>query len=195
LLKFSATETLDIPVNGTLREAENYLLQTRRMVEHMVHPTSIKHLGGDRWRIRMKPIGALGFVLQPLIELEIRSVGSASSKDAPRSVHMRSLRHQIIDDAWLADKIDFSFEGVLQAMGSEQYPQYQGRADLWITFPLPPFLQMTPFSVVEAAGSSIVHGVLSRIKRILLTDLVKDYDRWRLERAQQLQPGEGHGHV
>jgi len=188
LLKFSATETLDISVNGTLREAEAYLLQTRRMVQHMVHPSSISHLGGDRWRIRMKPIGALGFVLKPLIELEIQSIGSAGSQDSLKGVHVRSLSHQIIDDSWFADKIDFSFEGIFQAVGSEQCPRYQGRIDIKVAFPLPPLLQITPFSVVEAACNTIMHGVLSRIKRILLTDLVRDYDRWRLEMAQQLQP-------
>ena len=188
MLKFSATETLDISVNGTLREAEAYLLQTRRMVQHMVHPSSISHLGGDRWRIRMKPIGALGFVLKPLIELEIQSIGSAGSQDSLRGVHVRSLSHQIIDDSWFADKIDFSFEGIFQAVGSEQCPRYQGRIDIKVAFPLPPLLQITPFSVVEAACNTIMHGVLSRIKRILLTDLVRDYDRWRLEMAQQLQP-------
>ena|GEM_PF-3415660 len=188
MLKFSATETLDISVNGTLREAEAYLLQTRRMVQHMVHPSSISHLGGDRWRIRMKPIGALGFVLKPLIELEIQSIGSAGSQDSLKGVHVRSLSHQIIDDSWFADKIDFSFEGIFQAVGSEQCPRYQGRIDIKVAFPLPPLLQITPFSVVEAACNTIMHGVLSRIKRILLTDLVRDYDRWRLEMAQQLQP-------
>ena len=158
------------------------------MVQHMVHPSSISHLGGDRWRIRMKPIGALGFVLKPLIELEIQSIGSAGSQDSLRGVHVRSLSHQIIDDSWFADKIDFSFEGIFQAVGSEQCPRYQGRIDIKVAFPLPPLLQMTPFSVVEAACNTIMHGVLSRIKRILLTDLVRDYDRWRLEMAQQLQP-------
>jgi Protein of unknown function (DUF1997) len=186
LLKFSAAETLDIAVNGTLREAKEYLLQTRRMVQHMVHPRSITHLGGDRWRIQMKPIGALGFVLKPLIELEIRST---VSQDSPRGVHVRSLNYHIIDDSWFQDKIDFSFEGTFQAVGSEQYPRYQGQIDLKVAFPLPPFLQMTPFSVVEAACNTIMRGVLSRIKRILTTDLVRDYDRWRMEmkKAQQLQ--------
>ncbi len=190
MLKFSAAETLDIAVNGTLQEAEGYLLQTRRMVQHMVHPRSITHLGGDRWRIQMKPIGALGFVLKPLIELEIRSIGSAGSQDARRGVHVRSLNYHIIDDSWFKDKIDFSFEGIFQAAGSEQHPRYQGQIDLKVGFPLPPLLQMTPFSVVEAACNTIMHGVLSRIKRILTTDLVRDYDRWRLEmeKAQQLQP-------
>ncbi len=190
MLKFSAAETLDIRVNGTLQEAEAYLLQTRRMVQHMVHPSSITYLGGERWRIQMKPIGALGFVLKPLIELEIRSIGLVGSQDSPRGVLVRSLSHQIIDDSWFTDKIDFSFEGIFQAVGSQQYPRYKGQIDLKVAFPLPPLLQMTPFSVVEAACNTIMHGVLSRIKRILLTDLVRDYDRWRLEmeKAQQLQP-------
>lgn len=190
MLKFSAAETLDIAVDGTLREAEGYLLQTRRMIQHMVHPRSLTHLGGDRWRIQMKPIGALGFVLKPLIELEIRSIGSAGSQDARRGVHVRSLNYHIIDDSWFKDKIDFSFEGIFQAVGSEQYPRYKGQIDLKVGFPLPPLLQMTPFSIVEAACNTIMHGVLSRIKRILTTDLVRDYDRWRLEmeKAQQLQP-------
>ena len=77
------------------------------------------------------------------------------------------------------DNFELNLEGILRCeTNKEGNPSLTGKADLEVGLKLPPPLWLTPKSLLQSTGDSILKEILQRIKAQILKQLIQDYVEW-----------------
>jgi hypothetical protein len=150
--RFFTTLAVDFPVVERSIPIQHYLRQPQRLVKAIAHTSQMDILGGDRYRLRMRPLHFLSLTLQPVVEMQV----------------------------WL-DKTGhllLKLLGELHTQKVNDITHIRGCAELEVAVAIPFPLSLTPQPLIEVAGQSLLKGVLATMKQRLSHHLLADYELW-----------------
>jgi len=177
-VRFTASESVEIPVEEESIPIGHYLRQPERLVRTIADPRLMQQLDDYHFRLKMRPIEFLDlYSLQPAATLKVTPQGDGA-------IALESVDCEIIGNDYINQLFSLDLRGRLVPEDEGDKTYLRGRADLTVNVELPPPLWLTPQSLIETTGNSILKGVLGRIKQRLLSQLIEDYVRW----ARDTQP-------
>ena len=171
-VSFSASESVQISVDNSVKPIQHYLRQPKRLVEAIADPQLMKQMSDDLYELKMRPINFMEmYHFQPIVLLKVWSGSNGS-------VYLKSEGCQIKGIDYINKRFSLNLKGVLYPRESDGQTTLEGQADLEVRVELPTALMFTPKPFLEVAGNKLLKGVLNRIKQKLTTQLVRDYRVW-----------------
>ncbi len=164
-LAFSASQDLQLPVEGEAERLCAYLNDEERVVGALLDPEQLEPLGPGRYRYRVTQVRMFHLRIQPIVELQaMRSNGRLELEALDCQLEGLGLVEDFRLDlsSWLAPG-----DGGLV-----------GEATLSVTVSQPALLQLIPSRVLEASGRSVLGGILLGIKNRVAQQLLADFQRW-----------------
>lgn len=166
---FQAQETVNLEVKQQTIPIQHYLRQPFRLVKTIANERLMKVLGFDRYQLQMKPINFLEiYHFQPTVILKVWTGASGN-------VYLQSESCEIKGIDYINQRFSLNLKGKLNPLEIEGKTYLQGQANLTVTVDLPPPLWLTPKSILQTTGNSLLKGVLMRIKHQLVSQLLQDY--------------------
>jgi len=170
--EFKASETVKILVEERIVPIQHYLSQPERVVKAIAENTPMEHLSGDRYLLKMRPLNFMDlYEFQPTVVLKVWSADHGI-------IHLDSQEYDIKGLDAHKHCFYLKLKGQLAPCLINKKTYLKGKADLEVKFQLPPALWITPKSLLEMAGNSLLKSVLLKIKQKLLTQLLTDYYHW-----------------
>lgn len=169
--RFFTTLTVDFPVVERSIPIQHYLRQPQRLVKAIAHTSQMDILGGDRYRLRMRPLNFLSLTLQPVVEMRVWL-------DRAGHLLLRSTDCQIHGVDYINQRFHLKLLGELHTQQVNGMTHLQGCAQLEVSVEIPFPLSLTPQPLIEVAGQSLLKGVLSTMKQRLSHHLLADYEMW-----------------
>lgn len=167
---FTALE-VDFPVVERSLPVQHYLRQPQRLVKAIAHTSQMENLGGDRYRLKMRPLNFLSLTLQPVVDMRVWL-------DSAGHLLLRSTDCQIHGVDYINQRFHLNLRGELHTQQVNGMTHLQGCAELEVGVAIPFPLSLTPQPLVEAAGQSLLRGVLSTMEQRLSHHLLTDYEQW-----------------
>ncbi|WP_448514878.1 DUF1997 domain-containing protein [Parathermosynechococcus lividus] len=173
-LKFRASQSVSLSVDTPTGQLQHYLRQPQRLVYALTDPTRVEFLGGDRFRLKMRPLNFLMVSLQPTVDLAVQATSEGC-------LQLRSLGCDIRGVDYINRRFHLELKGYLRPQATATGTDLIGVADLEVGVDIPSPLDFTPRPILEATGNSLLKSVLLTIKQRLMQHLVADYQRWLTE--------------
>ncbi len=181
VVRFTASETVDIAVTDESVPIQHYLRQPQRLVWTIANPKLIEQIDPDHFSVKVRPIDFMGlYHFQPMSVLKVTA-------DAAGTLSVKSEECAILGNDFINDRFTMTLRGKLAPKQVANRTHLCGWASLRVDVELPPALLLVPLPVIETTGNGLLKGVLQRIKQRLLAQLVADYQAW----ATGSQSGEG----
>jgi hypothetical protein len=182
-IRFTACQTINIPVAEEPVPIQHYLRQPQRLINALAASSRIETLGNDLFRLKMRPITFMTLSLQPTVDLRVWA-------DADGTLHLRSVACEIRGIEYINQRFALDLIGKLQPCPVNGVTHVQGRADLEITVELPPAFWLTPRPILETTGNGLLKSVLLSVKQRLAHQLLVDYRAWanQTQVAQTVSP-------
>ena len=178
-IHFTANESLEIEVLQREIPIQHYLRQPQRLVNAIAEANLTQQLSADRYAIAMRPLNFMElYHFQPTVVLKVTS-------DTNGTVCLNSQSCKIKGIDYINDRFSLNLLGKLSPVEKQGKTYLQGRAYLEVKVELPPPLWLTPKPLLEMAGNSLLKSVLMRIKQKLLTQLLRDYQQWTLDKTEE----------
>ena len=177
-LRFTTFETVELPVTNPSVPIQHYLRQPQRLVRAIADPRLMEQLGGDRYRLKLRPLHILSLHFQPAVVLKVWA-------DARGQVYLQSESCEIHGIEYINTRFNLDVGGKLTPVQRGDLTYLEGRADLAVEISLPSLLALAPPAILEATGNHVVKSVLARIKQRLLEQLLADYRAWAETAVQQ----------
>ncbi|MBD2576781.1 DUF1997 domain-containing protein [Oscillatoria sp. FACHB-1406] len=169
---FTASETVQIPVEEQEIPIRHYLRQPQRLVNAIAEPQLMTPLTQDRYSLRMRPLNFMDlYRLQPTVVLKVWTSSEGT-------VYLKSESCEIRGIDYINDRFSLSLAGQLSPCEQAGTTYLKGKADLQVNVELPPLLWLTPAPLLEMTGNALLKSVLVRIKQRLLGHLLADYRQW-----------------
>jgi hypothetical protein len=177
---FKARQSVDMMVPPAAVPIEAYLRQSARIVQALgntgantgANTGSVEPLGGELFRLKLKPLKFFTLLLQPIVDMRVWV-------DGDDLLRVQSVGCEILGLG------DFDQQHFELNLSGEMYPMLvQGRmkllgeVSLRVNVDMPMPIALTPKPVLETTGSAIMLGVLSTMKQRLTKNLVTDYQEW-----------------
>jgi hypothetical protein len=174
---FKAKQSVDIWVPTAAVPIQRYLQQSARLVEALASSGGaasglVEALGGEYFRLKIKPLKFLSLTLQPIVDLQVWL--AANDVLQVRSVGCEILGLEQFDNP----QFTLQLAGQLQPVTVRQALKLQGGVDLRVDVAMPMPIALTPKPILEATGNAIMLGVLTTMKQRLMKNLVADYQDW-----------------
>lgn len=169
--RFSASESVLIPVEHQPLPVGQYLRHPERLVYAIADPQQVESLGTGRYRLKMRPRSFFQFTIQPMVDLQVWT-------DAEGVLRLQSVGCEIRGVEYIDRRFNLSLVGYLKPITQGEVTQLRGWADLRVEVELPPPLNLMPPPLTEAAGHSLLASVLMLIKQRLCHQLLQDYRQW-----------------
>lgn len=171
MVRFSASQSVTISVPTQPLSIEAYLSDPERLVLALADPQQVERLGPDLFRLKVRAVKFLSFVIQPICDIEIWLEAD--------TVRLRSERCQIEGYEALNQKFSMSMQGYLVSQTTAQGEKtLRGQANLLVTVDLPQAMKFTPKPLLERAGNGLLNGILITLKQRLMRQLIADYCTW-----------------
>jgi hypothetical protein len=171
---FHTTQTLNLLVPNEVVPIEHYLKQPQRLVQAITDPRRIEAVDDSVYRLSMRPLQFMGIHIEPMADLRVWSKPDGT-------LHLQAVDCQVQGPAYL-NHINETFSlgllGRLTPHQQDRHTELKGQADLSVQIDLPPPLKFMPGAMLESAGNTFLHGILSTIKHRLEHRLVEDYRHW-----------------
>ncbi len=185
-IRFTASQSVDIPVVEQPVPIQHYLRQPQRLVRALASSSRIEHLGNDLFRLKMRPLAFMMLSLQPTVDIKVWA-------ESDGSVRLRSQSCEILGIEYINERFALNLSGKLQPCTVAGMTHLQGRADLEVMIvELPPPFLFTPRPILEATGNGLLKSVLLTVKQRLAHQLVSDYQLWANTQSSEevsVQPG------
>ncbi|MEM6253289.1 MAG: DUF1997 domain-containing protein [Cyanobacteria bacterium P01_D01_bin.156] len=169
MVHLHASQSVEIVISPAPVPIRQYLSNTNRLVYSLADPSQIKVLGEHRFEFSMHPIKFLMLTLEPVADVAIYP-------NEYDKVIIYSDACRLRNQASLNKRFSFKLQGWLAAQPDNS--GVYGNAELDITIDLPPAFKLTPTSLLESTGNTVVSGILSAIKRRLQRRLMHEYKSW-----------------
>lgn len=179
LVRFTASQSVEIPIPEQRVPIEHYLRQPRRLVNALVEPSRLEQLSEDCFRLKMRPLKFLSLSIQPTVDMRVR----ASSRG---TIYLRSLGCEIRGVEYIDRRFSLNLAGILEARQINGKTHLKGHADLQVEVELPAPLQLTPKPIIESTGNGLLKRVLLTIKQRLTHHLLEDYLQWASDESEGL---------
>lgn len=171
-VSFSASESIQIPIENQTVPVQHYLRQPKRLVRAIADPRLIKQVSDDLYELKMRPISFMEmYHFQPTVLLKVWSGSNGS-------VYLKSEDCQIEGIDYINQRFALKLKGVLYPKEFRGQTTIEGQSDLEVEVGLPMALMFTPKPFLEKAGQKLLKSVLGRIKHKLATQLIQDYNAW-----------------
>lgn len=177
--RFSAKTPVSIAVPDAPITIDNYLRQPDRLVNVLGDPRRIQKIGRDVYRIAIAPLSFLTLNLQPIVDLRVWA-------DANGTLRLQSVGYEVRGVDYMKYGFNLELSGKLYPTIRKGRTSLIGRAALKVSVKLPPILQLTPTSIIEATGSAMLSGILATIESRLRRDLIPDYQLWAQEMDREV---------
>ncbi|WP_013322227.1 DUF1997 domain-containing protein [Gloeothece verrucosa] len=172
--RFTASETVEIPVEEQTIPIQHYLRQPQRLVSAIANPNLMEQLSDSQFRLKMRPLNFMDlYHFQPTVVLKVWA-------DAKGTVYLLSESCEIRGFEYINERFSLKVKGILAPIQKNDQTYLQGQADLEVKVELPPALSLTPKPLLEVTGNGLLKSVLVQIKQRLLSQLLKDYRHWAL---------------
>ena len=170
--RFTATESVNIPIKEATIPIQHYLRQPQRLVIAIANPQLMKQLSENLYELKMRPINFMGvYHFQPIVTLKVW----AGSKGA---VYLKSEGCEIKGIDYINRRFSLKLKGILCPQQYNGKTSLEGQADLEVGVDVPAPLMLTPQSMLEMTGTQLLKSVLGRIKQRLVSQLLEDYSQW-----------------
>ncbi|MDY6802184.1 MAG: DUF1997 domain-containing protein [Cyanobacteriota bacterium] len=179
LVRFTASQSVEIPIPEQKVPIEHYLRQPRRLVNALVEPSRLEQLSEDCFRLKMRTLKFLSLSIQPTVDMRVR----ASSRG---TIYLRSLGCEIRGIEYIDRRFSLNLAGILECRQINGETYLKGHADLQVEVELPPPLQLTPKPIIESTGNGVLKSVLLTIKQRLTHHLLEDYLQWASDESEGL---------
>ena len=172
IVRFSATESLEIAVEERSIPLQHYLRQPQRLVQAIADPALMEQLSDSQFRLKMRSLSFMEFYhFQPTVVLKVWADGDGT-------VYLNSESCEIRGIEYINNRFALNVTGKLSPQQRQGDTLLQGKANLEVKVALPPPLWFTPLPFLQLTGNSLLKSVLSRIKQRLLSQLLQDYHQW-----------------
>lgn len=175
--RFFASQAVLITVPDEPVPIQHYLRQPHRLVYALVDPSRIEPLSNNCFRLKMRPLKFMMLSLQPTVDIQVRT-------ELNGTVHLRSTACEIRGIKYINQRFSLNLVGKLHPYQHQGQTQLKGKADLEVRVELPPPLWLTPRSILERTGNSLLRGVLSTFKQRLMHQLLLDYHKWAISTVE-----------
>ncbi|NJK72464.1 MAG: DUF1997 domain-containing protein [Synechococcaceae cyanobacterium SM2_3_60] len=170
---FAAQQSASLTLAGSRAEVEAFCQEPEHLVAALIDRDRVVRHGVDLFRVRMRPIQALGLHIQPIVDLRLTTAPGAQ-------VTLQATGCHLAGNDWLNQHFGLDFQGILQPeTATEQSVTLAGLADLHVHISLPPMLRFTPAPLVQAVGNPIMQGVLLAIRHSLSQELPRQFYYWQ----------------
>lgn len=173
-IRFTASESVAIPVESGAVEIQHYLRQPERLVKAIADPKLIEQLSVELFMLKIRPLNFMEiYYFQPFVILKVWRDSNGNG-----TVYLRSQSCEIKGLEYINQRFSLNLQGKLcpRLLNGQTY--LEGKADLAVTVELPPPLWLTPKPLLEFTGNGLLKSVLLRIKQRLLSQLLQDYHEW-----------------
>ncbi len=181
--RFAACQAVELSVPEQPVPIQHYLRQPHRLVKALTNPTQVKPLGGDCYRLTIRPLTFMTLSFQPTVDLKVWA-------EADGMIRLRSLACEIRGIDYINQRFTLNLVGKLYPEVKNGITLLKGRADLEVKVELPPPFNFTPAPILETTGNSLLKSVLLTIKQRLMHQLLEDYCHWA-RGEQDLSSGNG----
>ncbi|MGD1714827.1 DUF1997 domain-containing protein [Dapis sp. BLCC M172] len=183
IIKFTASQSVDIPVVEEQVPIQHYLRQPKRLVNALTDPTRLEQLDRDCFRLKMRPLNFMMLTIQPTVDMRLWS--SPKGK-----IYLKSERCEIRGIEYINQRFSLNLIGILEPIQIKGVTHLKGKADLEVKVELPPPLWLTPLPVLETTGNGLLKSVLMTIKQRLTHQLLVDYHKWACDETKVLAQSE-----
>ncbi len=180
-IRFTASESVAIPVESGTVEIQHYLRQPQRLVKAIADPKLMEQLSivlrtnyVELFRLKMRPLNFMKiYYFQPTVILKVWGDGNGNG-----TIYLSSQSCEIKGLEYINQRFSLNLQGKLcpRLLNGQTY--LEGKADLAVTVELPAPLWLTPKPLLEFTGNGLLKSVLLRIKQRLLSQLLQDYREW-----------------
>lgn len=180
-IRFTASQSVDIPVVEQPVPIQHYLRQPQRLVHALASSSRIEHLGNDLFRLKMRPLSFMMLNLQPTVDMNVWV-------ESDGTVRLRSQGCEILGIEYINQRFALNLSGQLQPFTIAGMTHLQGKADLEVMVELPPPFLLTPKPILETTGNGLLKSVLLTVKQRLVHQLVSDYQLWAQTQGMEEVP-------
>jgi hypothetical protein len=169
--RFTASQGVEITVPEHPIHITNYLRQPQRVVNALAASSQIEPLGGEDYRLKMRPLNFMTLRIQPVVDMQVWA-------DETAAINLQSIACELRGIDYVNDKFSLDLKGKLFPELQYGSTYLKGKATLAVEVELPPPFTFTPRPLLETAGNGLLLSVLSTIKQRLLHQLLSDYQAW-----------------
>ena len=166
--KFAASQSVSIAVPDEKISMRHYLRQPQRLIYALVDPSQAEQLAEDCFRLKMRSRQFLMLTLQPIVDIKLWIDGDGI-------LRLKAIKCELGGIDFVNHHFQLDLEGCL-FLNDQQC--LEGQADLAVAVDIPPMLWMTPKSIVNGAGQSMLKGILATVKNRLVQQIIVDYQQW-----------------
>lgn len=170
-IRFSASQSVDLPVAEQPVPISHYLRQPKRLMSALTASSRIEPLGNDLFRLKMRPLTFMTLTLQPTVDMHVWA-------DAEGTVSLNAVDCEIRGIEYINQRFALELSGKLQPCVVRETTYLRGLAELEVSVELPPPFWLTPKPILQATGNGLLKSVLVSIKQRLMHQLVADYHAW-----------------
>ncbi len=171
LTRFSASQSVELAVPDQPIPIQNYLRQPQRLIKALVDPTRTEQLSAECFRLKMQTLSFLMLNVQPIVDMEVWA-------ELDGTVHLKSIGCEIRGVEYINQRFSLNLNGRLTPQLIDGVTYLVGRADLEVQVDMPPLFWLTPKSLLESTGNTLLHSVLLTIRHRLMHQLLVDYRSW-----------------
>ncbi|NET10761.1 MAG: DUF1997 domain-containing protein [Symploca sp. SIO2B6] len=176
VVRFAASQTVNMAVEEQRVSIQHYLRQPQRVVQSLVDPTRTEQIAQDIFRLKMRPIKFLFLSIQPTVDMKLWA-------DADGTVHLRSVGCKVEGVDYLNHRFQLNLDGLLAPQQQNGQTYLNGVANLTVEVDIPPALMLTPRPIIESTGNGLLKSILLTIKKRLMHQLLVDYRRWAIRQT------------
>ncbi|BAZ15525.1 hypothetical protein NIES4071_73970 [Calothrix sp. NIES-4071] len=169
--KFTASQSVEIPVPEQPVPIGHYLRQRRRLVNALTDPSRIQQISDEVFRLRMRPLSFMSLSVQPTVDMRVWAESNGT-------IRLQSIACEILGFEYINQRFALSLQGFLIPEQIGTGTRLRGRADLQVEVDFPPPFCFTPKPILETTGNSLLKSVLLTVKQRLLHQLLADYNDW-----------------
>jgi Protein of unknown function (DUF1997) len=169
---FQAKQSVELFIPDAALPIHAYLRQSARVVRALGSSESVIALGGELFQLRLKPLNFLSLRLQPIVDMRVWTTGDGS-------LHIQSVDCEILGlEQFNEQQFMLNLVGELQPVTIRRTVRLQGHVSLSVQVDMPMPIAMTPKTILEGTGNTIMTGVLANMKHQLKKNLITDYQTW-----------------
>lgn len=170
-VNFTGSQAISLQVPSASVPLHHYLRQPHRLVYALTDRSRVEQLSDHLFRLSMRPREFMALKFQPVVDLKVWS-------DPSGIVHVRSAGCELKGVDYVNERFKFRLTGELRPEVKNGKTWLEGGGDLRVGVELPPLFWMTPKPILEAAGHSLLQGILMTFKQRLGHQLIADYQQW-----------------
>ncbi|MDJ0557215.1 MAG: DUF1997 domain-containing protein [Microcoleaceae cyanobacterium MO_207.B10] len=178
IIKFKASQSIDIPVPEQKVPIQHYLRQPKRLVNALADQTRLEQLDKDCFRLKMRPLHFMMLTIQPTVDMRVWA-------SANGTIHLKSESCEIRGVEYINQRFALNLIGILEPQQINKTTHLKGKANLEVKVELPPPLWLTPQPILETTGNGLLKSVLMTIKQRLTHHLLADYRQWACDETQE----------